>query len=89
MKTYVIIYQLRNEWENYMSFYEALKTNYPKYNHTTESSWFVKTDDTPQQIVDNIKPFLYPRDTIIVGELTDKHAGFMQTSLWSWLKDND
>ena len=86
MKNYVITYHLRNTWDDYSQFYEALKTNYPEYQHALEETWFIKTDDEPQQILDNIKPYLKSNDTIFVVEITDNYVGWMQKAVWKWLK---
>ena len=86
MKNYIITYQIRNPWEYYGDFYDAIKKNYPEYQHALEESWFIKTDDEPQKIIDNIKSYLKKNDSVFVVEITDKYAGWMPKSLWKWLK---
>ena len=86
MKTYIITYWLRSPWDNYFPFYDAIKSNYPEWQHPLEETWFIKTDDEPQQIINNIKPLLKDTDSIFVVEITNNYAGWMPKSIWKWLK---
>ena len=86
MKTYIITYHLKNTWENYSEFYEAIKESYPEFQHFQEEAWLVKTDDTAKEIIAKIKPFLKRGDTIFVVEITDNYEGFIAKSVWKWLK---
>ena len=59
MKKYIITYQFRSPWKDYMPFYETLKVNMPEYRHICESAWIVKTDLTAKQIRDLLMPKMY------------------------------
>lgn len=91
MKTYIIVYQLRDYSNvNYMPFYDAIKTNYPnRWNHFVEDGWFVKTDDTAEQIYDKIRPFMQKTDSLFVSEITDDFKGWLAVSVWPWLRDKE
>jgi len=86
MKNYIISYWFKDCSKNYFPFYDAIKKNYPEWQHPLEETWFVHTDDSAQQIINNIKPFLSERDCIFVAEITDNYAGWMAKSAWEWLK---
>ena len=53
--------------------YEAIR-NYPIWAHITESTWFVKTDDTCVQIRDALKEKMDSNDRIFVATLTGEAA---------------
>ena len=87
MKNYIISYWLKDCSKNYFPFYDAIKKNYPKYQHPLEESWLVQTDDSAQEIFEKIRPFLPETDCIFVAEITDNYAGWMFKSIWAWLKE--
>ena len=87
MKTYIVAYQFRNHRKNYTSFYEAIKTNYPEWQHPLESLWLIRTDETPSQIFGRLQPHLDNTDSIFVVEITDSREGWMPKSMWEWLSE--
>lgn len=89
MKTYIVTYQFRNYSKNYTSFYEAIKTNYPEWQHPMESLWLIRTDEIPLEIFGKLKPYLGDTDSIFVAEITDSHEGWMSSSFWSWIKNKE
>lgn len=88
MKTYIISYQLRHFDKNYMPFYQDIKDNYPnKWFHILEESWFIKTDDSAEEIYKKIKTNLAEDDSIFISEIImDNKAGWMARSGWDFLK---
>ncbi len=69
MSSKVIEYDLRNPGRNYDALYEAIKS-YGVWAHLTESTWFVKTEETCVQIRDRLLSVMDSNDRLFVGELT-------------------
>ena len=72
-----------------MDFYDAIKSNYPKYQHMLEDSWLIKTDETADEIVSKLQEKLPLSASLFVAEITDNYQGWVGKSVWEWLKNLD
>lgn len=73
MSSKIIEYDLRQPGRDYNVLYEAIKS-YGKWARITESTWFIKTDDTCVQVRDNLAAMMDANDRLFVGELTGTAA---------------
>lgn len=73
MSSKIIEYDLRQPGRDYDALYKAIKS-YDKWAHITESTWFIKTDDTCVQVRDNLVAVMDANDRLFVGELTGTAA---------------
>jgi hypothetical protein len=91
MKKYLISYDLRWTWHNYMPFYDALKALSTKYIHFIENSWFIESELTASEIYNKLKIELFEQDQIFIVEITNvtNYSGFFVTSAWKWLKGEE
>lgn len=87
MKTYIISYWFRDNTINYMDFYDAIKFNYPRYQHMLEDSWLIRTDETADEIVSKLREKLPLSASIFVAEITDNCEGWIGKGTWEWLKN--
>lgn len=87
MKTYIISYWFRDNTINYMDFYDAIKSNYPKYQHMLEDSWLIRTDETADEIVSKLREKLPLSASLFVAEITDNYQGWVGKGVWEWLKN--
>lgn len=53
----------------------------------SESSYALKTEQTPQQVFDTLRPFLDPNDNLYVINLKRPYAGFGPGDVNTWLDD--
>lgn len=73
MKSIIIEYDLRAPGRDYNSLYSAIKT-YGTYANITESTWFIKTNDSCIQVRDNLLAYMDPNDRLFVATLTGEAA---------------
>lgn len=69
MTSKVIEYDLRTPGRNYDDLYAAIKS-YGQWAHLTESTWFIKTDESCVQVRDKLMSVMDSNDRLFVGELT-------------------
>ena len=69
MSSKVIEYDLCAPGRDYNELYNAIK-QYGTWARLTESTWFVKTDDSCEKIRDDLLKAMDSNDRLFVGELT-------------------
>jgi hypothetical protein len=69
MTSIIIEYDLRSPGRNYDELYKAIKS-YRVYAPITESTWFIKTDETCVQVRDKLMAYMDKNDRIFVAALT-------------------
>ena len=91
MKKYLISYDLRWTWHNYMPFYNIIKELSSRYLHVMENAWFIESELTAKEIYNKLKTQLFEKDQIFIVEITDvtNYSGFLITSGWKWLKGEE
>lgn len=87
MASKIITYDLCSPGRNYDDLYKAIKA-YGTWAHITESTWFVKTDDSCTQIRDNLLSHIDSNDRLFVGELTGTAAWHNVICKNEFLKEN-
>lgn len=87
MTSKIISYDLCAPGRNYDNLYKAIKA-YGTWAHITESTWFVKTSDSPVQIRDNLLSYIDSNDRLFVGELTGAAAWSNVICKNEYLKEN-
>lgn len=73
MSSKVIEYDLCAPGRDYDELYNAIK-QYSEWARLTESTWFVKTDDSCTKIRDDLLKVMDSNDRLFVGELTGTAA---------------
>lgn len=73
MSSKIIEYDLRAPGRDYDALYEIIK-GYEAWAHVTESTWYVKTDSTCEQVRDKLLTVMDTNDRLFVGELTGTAA---------------
>lgn len=69
MTSMIIEYDLRSPGRNYDSLYKAIKA-YGVWAHITESTWFIKTNESCAQVRDKLLTHMDSNDRIFVAALT-------------------
>ena len=87
MASKIITYDLCSPGRNYDDLYKAIKA-YGTWAHITESTWFVKTDDSCVQIRDNLLSHIDSNDRLFIGELTGIAAWHNVICKNEFLKEN-
>ena len=73
MSSKIIEYDLRKPGRDYDALYEAIKS-YGTWAHVTESTWFIKTDDSCVQVRDKLMQAMDSNDRLFVASLTGEAA---------------
>lgn len=73
MSSMIIEYDLCSPGRNYDGLYEAIK-GYSEWAHITESTWFIKSDNSCSQVRDALLSNMDSNDRIFIGELSGTAA---------------
>ena len=90
MSAFLVAYQLDDdnlENQNYDDFIEALQ-DYDGYCQVFDNVWFVCSDDTADDVHEDLVQHLYDGDFILVTEMGDDYRGFLPESAVDWLNEN-
>lgn len=90
MNIYVIVYHsfLRRITNAYYDVINTIKS-LGEWQHPTDELWFVKSEDSLQSILDKVGVSCNVNDVLFVsklGEHGNDYVGYMQNSIWPWLK---
>jgi hypothetical protein len=80
----LITYDLRGPSTGYTSLYEYLKSH-NGWSHYIASTWLIDTDKTPNQVVNDIKPYLQEGDNLLVVRFAKPYQGWMPKRVWKWI----
>ena len=69
MASMIVEYDLCSPGRDYEELYKAIKS-YPIYAPITESTWYIKTDETCVQVRDKLKAHVDKNDRIFVVALS-------------------
>lgn len=86
MAALLITYDLNKPGKDYGDVLKTIK-EYP-WARLSESCYAIKTEQTPQQVFDRLKPFLDQNDNLYVINLKRPYAGFGPKDVNDWLDSN-
>lgn len=88
-KPYLITYDLNSPGQNYDKIIELIKgdlsTAYCTY---WKSSFLIRSNYTPQQIVDTLKKHFDKNDRFLVIEVSDNYSGWLTDDQWKFIKES-
>ena len=90
MSVYLVAYQLDEdnlETQNYDDLVEALE-EYDGYCQIFDNLWFVCSDDSADDVHEDLVQYLYDGDYILITEMGDDYRGFLPESVVDWLNEN-
>lgn len=87
MSSKIVEYDLRQPGKDYDALYNAIK-GYGTWAHVTESTWFIKTNETCIQVRDKLMELMDNNDRLFVGELSGIAAWHNTMCKGQFLKDN-
>ena len=83
---YLITYDLNREGQDYQELYDSIES-YREYIHPLDSTWFIHTDSSVNEVSGYLESLIDKNDYIFVCEVTENRFGWMKKSFWKWLKD--
>ena len=87
MPVRLITYDLNKPGQNHSKVLAKIKA-YSSWAMLSESSYAVRTSDTPSTIFNAFKPLLDQNDTFLVLTLTSPWTGRASQKVLDWLRDN-
>jgi hypothetical protein len=85
---YMITYDLNAAGQNYSKVIDAIKDSASAWCSYWKSSYLIKSNLSPDQIVDKIKPYLDSNDRLIVIEVKNNYQGWLSEKQWKWIREN-
>lgn len=87
MSVYCISYDLQSK--NYDTLVAAIQS-YGFWWHQAKSTWFIETDQTTRQVLDNLRNFADASDKIIVIKVQKNWWAFGHTEEeYNWMKNRN
>lgn len=80
----LITYELTKPEEEYTNFYNSLN-KLGEGRHYLPFTWFVNTEDTPQQIKKVLEGYLNPDDKLFIVKISSDYTGCLPERVWRWL----
>ncbi|WP_349551311.1 hypothetical protein [Leuconostoc pseudomesenteroides] len=88
IKPYIISYDLHSPGQKY----EDLKKIIIGFNGASikilESTWLVRTDLTPEEMVNKIRSVVDTNDSLFVSEITNNYQGLLNKDDWEFIKES-
>lgn len=87
MAAYMITYDLNSTGQNYNEVIQAIKDSSSYWCTCWKSSYLIKSNLTPNQITDRVKPHLDSNDRFIVIELNPNYQGWLTDEQWKYINE--
>lgn len=87
MAAYMITYDLNSEGQNYEKVIKAIKDASTYWCTYWKSSYLIKSNLTPDEIQDNISPYLDGNDTLLVIEVKNNYQGWLSKKNWEFIRE--
>jgi hypothetical protein len=78
-----VTYDLKGS-RDYNPFYEALKLQGPWW-HYLASTWLISTNKAPQELVNGVRLYMDPQDSLLVAEMGAHYQGYLPKQAWDWI----
>lgn len=86
----LITYDLKQPDRDYTSLYDSIKQCGSRWWHYLGSVWIVRTDLTPAQCYERLRPNIDDNDYLFVVDISrQQRQGWLPTDAWEWIKTND
>jgi hypothetical protein len=83
---YLITYELNQKDKDYSGFYNEIKSDHAWW-HYIDTTWLIKTEETPQQISDRLLPYLNKEtDNLLIIKVDPTiKQGWLSKEAWKWV----
>lgn len=87
MKVLLVCYDLGKPNRDYTGLYQILKKA-TSWWHYLESCWLLKTELSPSQWFDKLKPHIDDNDSLLIIEVRKNYKGWLPKKAWDWIYNN-
>ncbi len=81
----VVTYDLNGPAGSYGPLFDALKRVGDSWWHYLRNTWLISTYKTPQQIFNEIHPYLHPADKVLIVPMGEGRWGTLPKDAWDWI----
>ncbi|AQR95533.1 hypothetical protein [Clostridium saccharoperbutylacetonicum] len=85
--TYLITYDLNKSDQNYSCLCESIKS-LGFWAHFMDSTWFVDTDYSPEQIRDELLKVMDSNDSLFITKISSYAGSLLHKEAWPWLSEH-
>lgn len=87
-KIYSISYDLRRPGQNYTALYDAIKSLDTSCQHPLESTWYIRSSFSAQEIYDALRPNIDNGDFLMIQAVNvHNKQGWMPKTFWAWMNE--
>ena len=86
-KVYNVSYDLKKVGQNYDGLIKELKESLSWW-HYLDSTWLIKTNETPSQLWNRLKPNVDDNDRMLIIEVCNNTSGWLSEKAWEWINKN-
>jgi hypothetical protein len=83
----VVTYDLKSSTATQETFFGVLKNAGPWW-HYLSKTWLVKSDRSPKELYDLLKPHITEADRVLIVEYGARSWGTLPKAAWDWIKTN-
>jgi hypothetical protein len=84
----IVTYDLRGAAGSYEEFFDALKSE-DSWSHYLRSTWLVATNKSPDEMFQELRPFLRSGDHLLVTSLSRDRQGWLPHKAWEWIRRHE
>lgn len=84
----VVTYDLKQAAASYSALYEVLKSK-RSWWHYMANTWLIATDDSPQELFEEIQSFLGKGDRVLVSTFSRPCQGWLPQKGWDWIRQHE
>lgn len=89
-KPFLITYDLNSPGQRYDQVITTIKENLSTGVWCTfwKSSFLLRSELTPNQMMDKLKPYIDSGDRFLIIEVTNNYQGWLNTDDWEYIQEN-
>lgn len=90
LKAYMITYDLNNPGQHYTEIINIIKNQLSNgiWCSFWKSSFLIKSDKTPNQMLELLKPYLDNDDRFFIVEIVNNKQGWLEKDEWDFINRN-
>lgn len=85
---YLITYDINKVVKNYDELYAAIKNISGDYQHPLESTWFVSSDLSREEIYNRLRHLIDAKDRLFIIRMRGEYYGWLSKNVWDWLNSH-
>lgn len=84
----LVTYNLKPGKSNSSLLFDAIKSQ-GRWWHYLKNTWLLKTNKSPDEVFDALKPYLEDGDRLLVTEMGSNRQGWLPQKAWDWIERHE